>query len=202
MRARPAGPAQSSVFHNSARRGPTKEAHRRALNRPDGLVLEGRFGIAGCNSATGKVPGPKSASARPGPAPGRVRPMPSPGGNTTRPDRRRRQGRTSSPPTPTAWDGPAADRRLRELRLDPGSRPDGPGDAGRAFRPPRSGTRRARACRAALPAAFPRSARQPLTHNQPVAEHFGGGGVLVLIADRDRVEAGSHLPRRLVVAAP
>jgi hypothetical protein len=38
MRARPAGPAQSSVFHNSARRGPTKEAHRRALNRPDGLL--------------------------------------------------------------------------------------------------------------------------------------------------------------------
>jgi hypothetical protein len=37
MRARPAGPAQSSVFHNFARRGPTKEAHRRALNRPDGL---------------------------------------------------------------------------------------------------------------------------------------------------------------------
>jgi len=38
MRARPAGPAQSSVFHNIARRGPTKEAHRRALNRPDGLL--------------------------------------------------------------------------------------------------------------------------------------------------------------------
>jgi hypothetical protein len=38
MRARPKGPAQSSVFHNSARRGPTKEAHRRALNRPDGLL--------------------------------------------------------------------------------------------------------------------------------------------------------------------
>jgi hypothetical protein len=38
MRARPARPAQSSVFHNFARRGPTKEAHRRALNRPDGLL--------------------------------------------------------------------------------------------------------------------------------------------------------------------
>ena len=38
MRARPAGPDQSSVFHNFARRGPTKEAHRRALNRPDGLL--------------------------------------------------------------------------------------------------------------------------------------------------------------------
>ena len=38
MRARPAGPAQSSVFHNFARRGPTKEAHRRALDRPDGLL--------------------------------------------------------------------------------------------------------------------------------------------------------------------
>ena len=38
MRARPAGPAQSSVFHYSARSGPTKEAHRRALNQPDGLL--------------------------------------------------------------------------------------------------------------------------------------------------------------------
>ena len=38
MRARPVGPAQSSVFHNFARRGPTKEAHRRALDRPDGLL--------------------------------------------------------------------------------------------------------------------------------------------------------------------
>ena len=38
MRARPAGPAQSSVFHDFARSGPTKEAHRRALNRPDGLL--------------------------------------------------------------------------------------------------------------------------------------------------------------------
>src|SRR5919106_3369239 len=41
MRARPAGPAQSSVFHNLARRGPTKEAHRRALDRPDGLLHSG-----------------------------------------------------------------------------------------------------------------------------------------------------------------
>src|SRR5215207_1686314 len=37
-RTRPVGPAESSVFHYSARRGPTKEAHRRALNRPDGLL--------------------------------------------------------------------------------------------------------------------------------------------------------------------
>ena len=37
MRARPAGPAQSSVFHNFARSGPTKEAHRRAMNRSGGL---------------------------------------------------------------------------------------------------------------------------------------------------------------------
>jgi hypothetical protein len=42
MRARPAGPAQSSVLHNSARRGPTKEAHRRALNQPDGLLRSER----------------------------------------------------------------------------------------------------------------------------------------------------------------
>src|SRR5215207_3056487 len=44
MRARPAGPAESSVFHNFARRGPTKEAHRRALNRPDGLLNFARRG--------------------------------------------------------------------------------------------------------------------------------------------------------------
>ena len=38
MRARPAGPAESAVFHNFARGGPTKEAHPRALNRVDGLL--------------------------------------------------------------------------------------------------------------------------------------------------------------------
>jgi hypothetical protein len=38
MRARPAGPAQSSVFRNSARRGPTKAAHRRAIYSSDGLL--------------------------------------------------------------------------------------------------------------------------------------------------------------------
>jgi hypothetical protein len=38
MRVRPAGPAQSSVFHNFARRGPTKEAHRQAIYRSDGLL--------------------------------------------------------------------------------------------------------------------------------------------------------------------
>ena len=38
MRARPVGPAESSVFHNFARGGPTKEAHPRALNQPDGLL--------------------------------------------------------------------------------------------------------------------------------------------------------------------
>src|SRR6266545_5190756 len=43
MRARPVGPAESSVFHNFARRGPTKEAHRRALDWPDGLLR----GVAG-----------------------------------------------------------------------------------------------------------------------------------------------------------
>jgi hypothetical protein len=38
--ARPARrPAESSALHYFARSGPTKEAHRRALNRPDGLLL-------------------------------------------------------------------------------------------------------------------------------------------------------------------
>jgi hypothetical protein len=46
---------------------------------------------------------------------------PHPAGNTTRPDRRRRQGRSSSPPTPASSDGPVADRRLRGIHLDPGS---------------------------------------------------------------------------------
>jgi hypothetical protein len=41
-----------------------------------------------------------------------------------------------------------------------------------------------------------------LTHTKLLRKRFGGGGVLVLIADRDRVEAGSHLPRRLVVVVP
>jgi hypothetical protein len=37
MRARPAGPAQSSALHDFARSGPTKEAHRRAMNQSGGL---------------------------------------------------------------------------------------------------------------------------------------------------------------------
>ena len=70
---------------------------------------------------------------------------PHPAGTPTRPDRRRRQGRTSSPPAPASWDGPRWRGRLRGLQLDPRVGPDGPGDTGRAFRPPRSGTRRTRA---------------------------------------------------------
>ena len=38
MRARPVGPAESSALHNFARSGPTKEAHRRAMNQSDGLL--------------------------------------------------------------------------------------------------------------------------------------------------------------------
>jgi hypothetical protein len=38
MRARPIGPAQSSVFHNFARGGPTQEAHPRAIYSSDGLL--------------------------------------------------------------------------------------------------------------------------------------------------------------------
>jgi hypothetical protein len=38
MRARPVGPAQSSALHDFARGGPTKEAHRRAMNRSGGLL--------------------------------------------------------------------------------------------------------------------------------------------------------------------
>ena len=38
MRARPAGPAQSSALHNFARSGPTKEAHPRAMNQSGGLL--------------------------------------------------------------------------------------------------------------------------------------------------------------------
>ena len=41
-RARPAGPAQSSVFHNSARRGPTKEAHDgRSISQTDSSMRSG-----------------------------------------------------------------------------------------------------------------------------------------------------------------
>jgi hypothetical protein len=38
MRARPVGPAESSVLLFFARSGPTKEAHRRAMNRSGGLL--------------------------------------------------------------------------------------------------------------------------------------------------------------------
>ena len=180
--ARPAGPAESSALHNFARSGPTKEAHRRAMNRSGGLLHseagrltsangprpatpgppapwgthqgrgwgthQGRdqgtlrgpirgetrtptnrwrrsgepLGIAGSNSVTGRVRGPKSASARPGPC--------------TRPRSADALTRRELPPGPTdtgvkggsssaagaeAWDGQAAGRRLRGLQLDPGS---------------------------------------------------------------------------------
>jgi hypothetical protein len=39
MRAWPTGPAQSSALHNFARSGPTKEAHRQAINRSGGLLF-------------------------------------------------------------------------------------------------------------------------------------------------------------------
>ena len=55
MRARPVGPAESAVFHNFARRGPTKEAHRRALDRPDGLLrsVAGRVRRGGATARVG-----------------------------------------------------------------------------------------------------------------------------------------------------
>jgi len=180
---RPAGPAQSSALHYFARSGPTKEAHRRAINQSGGLLRSvagqghGRFlpvtlprgasdqrklaeagtprfpppggpirggvggpirgGIRGppYGDPTGgsrgdqeiAVGGPAGSSELPeaivrrggsgglnrprrgrDPAPGRVRPMPSPGGNTIRPDKRRRQGRTSSP---RRWPAETAKRR-------------------------------------------------------------------------------------------
>jgi hypothetical protein len=43
-----------SIFHNFARLGPTKEAHRRALNQPDGLLRS----VAG-RRACGAVINPK-----------------------------------------------------------------------------------------------------------------------------------------------
>jgi hypothetical protein len=203
MRARPVGPAQSSALHDFARSGPTKEAHRRAMNRSGGLLRSGasdqgkraeadasrspppggpirggvggpiRGGIrgslegpirgdpegprnhcraswrlpeiAGGNSATGRVWGPKSARRGRDPAPGRIRPMPSPDGNTTRPDKAPGSrsfvlGRRLRPAGKVG--GPGG---LRALHLDPGVGPDGPGDTGRPFRSPRSGARRARA---------------------------------------------------------
>ena len=77
------------------------------------------------------------------PAPGRVRPMPSPGGNTTRPDRRRPQGRSSSAagrrPAGTAQEATGG---LRGLQLDPGragwSRRHGSGVPPSAQRPRRA----------------------------------------------------------------
>src|SRR6266542_3073088 len=38
MRAQPVGPVESSVLHDFAQSGPTKEAHRRAIYRSDGLL--------------------------------------------------------------------------------------------------------------------------------------------------------------------
>src|SRR5215213_322802 len=59
MRARPAGPAESSVLLFFARSGPTKEAHRRALNRVDGLPRSVAGQVHGQNPP---VPLPRGAS--------------------------------------------------------------------------------------------------------------------------------------------
>jgi hypothetical protein len=230
MRARPAGPAQSFVFHNSARRGPTKEAHRRALNRPDGLLRseagrghgrfartpprerpdllerhEIRFGryTGGLGTHQGRDTGthqggirvvvgvpipvannpteqfhkrctraarivvvnlrdrdglgvnrprrgrdpytrPRSADvlARRGYHPARTRP-----GQLVRP----------RPAAPARRGRPRVDGRPAGAPALPRVGPDGPEDTGRAFRPPRSGTRQARA----LPHSDQRGARQP-----------------------------------------
>jgi hypothetical protein len=66
------------------------------------------------NSATGRIQGPKSASARPGPC---TRPRSadaSPGGNTTRPESARRQGRSSSAARSPA--SGCAERWIRTLK--------------------------------------------------------------------------------------
>jgi len=47
--------------------------------------------------------------------------MPSPAGNTTRPDRRRRQARSSSPRRRPAGTAQVGGWRLRGLQPDPGS---------------------------------------------------------------------------------
>jgi hypothetical protein len=54
MRARPAGPAESSALHDFARSGPTKEAHRRALYRSGGLQ----------RSVAGQAPSARRATQR------------------------------------------------------------------------------------------------------------------------------------------
>jgi hypothetical protein len=200
------GPAESSVFHYFARRGPTKEAHRRALSGasdqpkrpkagcrrspPPGEPIRGgvggpiRGGIRGPlrGPIRGETEGTRDhcrAVRRAGPncirgiarrgrpgaeiclgaagdsAPGRVRPMPSPGGNT-RPDKHRRQGRSSS----------AAD-------ADQLGRPERPVAAcGRSsLTPGRAGWSRGHAFgRSALRAAAPPgegAARQPSSARQP-----------------------------------
>src|SRR5688572_6489489 len=74
MRARPAGPAESSALHNSARSGPTKEAHRRALNRSGGLQRS-EAGLAPSErltSANGPRPAPTAPSPPEGPIKGGV----------------------------------------------------------------------------------------------------------------------------------
>src|SRR5215218_6792497 len=59
MRAQPAGPAESSALHDFARSGPTKDAHRRALDWPDGLLRS----EAGRGCACGAMVQPKGMTA-------------------------------------------------------------------------------------------------------------------------------------------
>ena len=80
MRTRPVGPAQSSALHDFARSGPTKEAHRWAMNRSGGLQRS----VAGQGHARvlrvtlpserlTKANGPRPATTAPSPPEGPIR---------------------------------------------------------------------------------------------------------------------------------
>jgi hypothetical protein len=142
-RARLAGPAQSSVFHDFARRGPTEEAHRRALIR-GGIrgVIGGpiRVGLEGprnhwrasrriawnCKMQEGDRERPGGLNR---PRRGRD-PAPRPRSADALTRREIPSGPTSAgvkvvrprPPAPATWKRPGGGAGgLRALHLDPGS---------------------------------------------------------------------------------
>jgi hypothetical protein len=122
-RALPVGPAQSSVLHDFARSGPTKEAHRRAMNRI-GRTLRSVASDQRKQAEAGSPGSPTPGGPIRGGIRGPIRGRPPGSGKRCR----RAEGRLVQEAIGRRWvllaadaDGQAASWRLRGLHLDPGS---------------------------------------------------------------------------------
>jgi hypothetical protein len=150
-RARPTGPAQSSTLHYCARSGPTKEAHRRAMNRSGGLLRSVAGTTAphplrdpsreGLRDPSRGIKGPLEGPIQVGPAVSELLQS----GQKDRTELHEaiaRRGRSVGLNRPRRGRDPAPAAFGRCPH--PAGTTTRPEDTGRAFRPTRRGTRRTR----------------------------------------------------------